>query len=215
MNSMTIKTTSARVIPPPSRNTTTSTDDGTTIMEAVTLESVEDAFLELGKGHNRDPPAVKRWDGKAVLDEYLDHRQQILEGGGVNTDAPSSSLSSYGRLSLIAQEKDEAWIQYIITEEEKDNHATDDQGHEWDDGDGDGGVANRITVPKKEKRDEGGSFVSTPLVMDIEIGNGSWENSWIQPIKMKKDDKGETEMEEKEAEVVDYASFTILPVWKV
>lgn len=230
MNSTTIQTTCARVISPPHMNTTTTATDDASIMEAVMLESVEDAFLELGKGHGRDPPAVQKWNATSVLDGYLNRQQQSLEGGdgeGREGVVVSDTLSpSCDRFGLIAQAKDVAWIQCIVTEEEGIEHLAagskcgSDNGGEGGGGDdGDSGGVNE-TLPEED------SFVSTPLVMDIEIGNGSWETSWIQAIKKNKgsgDRSKKNEEEEKDADgggdqdagLVDYASFTILPVWKV
>lgn len=200
------------------------------MMNSVTLESVEDAFLELGKGHGRDPPAVEKWDARLVLDGYLNHRRQISEDGDgdrvedvVSDDKLSPSCDRFG---LIAQAKDVAWIQCIVTEEEFTVGSEYDRDNRKVGGDdGDSCTSNGALLEEEKKNED--LFVSTPIVMDIEIGNGSWETSWIQSIKREKTssssrNKNEEEKEgnasvgsDQDADIVDYASFIILPVWKV
>ena len=114
----------------------------------VQLDPVEDAFLELGKGHSHDPIEVINWDA-----------QQILRDAQVKSG-----------LKIVAKKEDSIWVQYLIEDQSQAANATQ-------------------------------NYLSTPLIMEIELGNGSWESSLIKT-------KGDLEGN------VDTVKFSILPVWK-
>lgn len=138
IDSTTMEIVKAKTIPPLSAE-----------MEGfVALDPVEDAFLELGKGHSHHPTEVTNWDA-----------QQILRDAEVKSE-----------LKVVAQKEDSLWVQYLIADQ-------------------------------NQAANETKNYLSTPLIMEIELGNGSWESSLIKTEKDLKDH-------------VDTVRFTILPVWK-
>ena len=118
----------------------------------VTLNPVEDVFLELGKGHNNDLIEVKNWDAQEILNK------SEVQGG----------------LKVVAQREDTMWVQYIFESDE---------------------------TPVFTAANEPYQYLSTPLILEIEVGNGSWESSLINANT---GDEGDT----------DTVRFPILPVWK-
>jgi len=179
-DSITMCKNSSKVIKPPT-STRDSSGVTTEMMKMVTLEPVEDAFLELGKGHGYDPPSVKEWDATCILTEFCRNMEDEEETKKKMNDQKDIGATTLLQFQLVEQVKDVAWIQCIIVD------------------------PNAVV---KEKSNE---FVCTPLSMDIEVGNGSWETSWIQPLKNK--EKTAKDTREAVEENMDYASFTILPVW--
>lgn len=74
---------------------------------------------------------------------------------------------------LVYQQKDTAYVQFMV----------------WND-------------PNDSDYDLDEKFVSTPLALDIEIGDDSWESSLIQKKATTEDNK-------------DFVTFFVLPIWKV
>ncbi len=79
--------------------------------------------------------------------------------------------STANRCQLIGVDNDTAWIQVVVKETEEEVSSNDR------------------------------NYVGTPLILDIEVGEESWESSLIRARELKEGEK-------------DFVSFTILPVWK-
>eukprot|EP00979_Chaetoceros_neogracilis_P004109 scaffold715_cov217-Chaetoceros_neogracile.AAC.5 len=118
-------------------------------MKQVTLEAVEDSFLDIGKGA-ANSFSVDDW----------------REG-----DLDLSLKESFQVLSVT---NDVAWIQYVT------------ESVESQDG---------------QESNEECRYLGTPLSLEIEISDESWESSLIQAQEMEGDEK-------------DFVTFTILPVWR-
>ena len=76
-------------------NTTT-----TTTTEMMTLEPVEDAFLELGKGRIQTPKEVDEWNGMQVLQSW-------------KSDVNDNDKSQI-QVKRVASDKDVAWIEFLV-----------------------------------------------------------------------------------------------------
>jgi len=70
--------------------------------EIITLQPVEDVFLELGKGsqQSRDPSSVEKWDAAS-----------ILEAEKARSSSPQTTTSV---VKVVAQERDKVWLQFIV-----------------------------------------------------------------------------------------------------
>ena len=124
-----------------------------TSMDIITLEPIEDSFLDLKVGQSADKSTdIKNWEN--------------------NIDW--SNKSRVCDCKLVLQEKDTAYVQFMV----------------WN-------------CEHKGINENGEEFVSTPLALEIEIGDGSWESSLIQKESGYDDEKR------------DFLSFVVLPTWKI
>ena len=147
LDSLSMKTVNATIIP--------SEKKGNHQMKYIELEPYEDIFLGFGKGGlSKFPSVVDEWDASKCISSYFKDKEE----------------SSQSLCMLVAQDKDSAWIQYIVPQQQQQN--VKDQN----------------------------LFMATPLVLDVDIGEGSWESSLIQS-----ETDGET----------DHVDLHLLPVWKV
>jgi len=148
LDSISMKTVNATMIPPTEKK-------GNNQMKYIELEPYEDIFLGFGKGGlSQFPSAVDEWDASKCISSYLIDKEE----------------SSQSLCMLVAQDKDSAWIQYIVSQQQQQN--VKDQN----------------------------IFMATPLILDVDIGEGSWESSLIQS-------EADGEM--------DHVDLHLLPVWKV
>ncbi len=135
--------------------------DCSTAMEMISLDPVEDAFLELGAiGGSGDS------DGGTKLKNWKD---------GIDwskTNSIEQREEGYCNCKTILSQKDRAYLQFMI----------DENGHD------------------ETKSDL--EYLSTALVLEIEVGDGSWESSLIQNT-FEEDGKADT------------VSFILLPTWKI
>ena len=131
----------------------------------ISLDPVEDAFLELGKGKIEIPAIVKDWNGVKALDLWQESKDD-------NTKSDSDSYN----IQLLAQEKDIAWVQLLLHDPLFSDDLTEDD------------------APNTKE-----NFYATSIALEIEVGNGSWESSFIKP-------KTDVEM--------DLVSFPLYLVWK-
>lgn len=131
------------------------------LSDMVELEPVEDAFLGMGKGQSHDPKEVEGWDADEVL----------------NVEAGQEDSSSVGcSFRTVAVNKDTAWIELLVTEDEDTVSPSGSEVHSSD-------------------------YIATPVTLQIEVGNGSWENSLIKPKEA--EDGGD-----------DIVSLRLVLVWK-
>jgi len=119
-------------------------------MEYISLEPVEDSFLDIGK------EATTEFD---------------IDGWVQNEDLDWSLERSFRVLSVV---NDVACIQYITAS---------------------------VQTRKGSDKNEECVYLGTPLSLEIEIGEESWESSLIQARVMEGEEK-------------DLISFPILPVWR-
>lgn len=149
VSSFPLKLVQSKVIPP---------NNNPNKMKSVTLEPIEDAFLELGgMSGNVDKDAISRvtnWES--------------------NIDW-SSSPTGHDKecdCKLVSHQNDVAYVEF------------------------------KVSIPdtmSNQQTDNNDGYLSTPLILEIDIGDGSWESSLIQ---------SETGAEN------DCVSFIVLPTWK-
>jgi len=132
-----------------------------TAMDMISLDPVEDAFLELGAigGSGSDVAAeIQNWGG-----EINWSRREGNEERG----------EEYCNCKMILRQKDRTYVQFMVDENDL------------------------------EQTNNNLEYLSTALVLEIQVGDGSWESSLIQK-KIEEEDGNE-----------DTVSFIILPTWKV
>ncbi len=153
LSSFPLKMINSKVLPP---------NNCTTKMESISLEPIEDAFLELGgMGGNVDPDAiakVKNWESNVQWDDR--HECDC---------------------KLISIQNDVAFVEFMV-------HTA-------------AAAAEKLHTTKENADDDNGHYLSTPLILEIEIGNGSWDSSLIQGTEGNGTEK-------------EYVPFVVLPTWK-
>ncbi len=159
MSSFPLNVVRSKVIPP---NHNCSNE-----MECVSLEPIEDAFLELGgisgNVHPETLSKVKNWESS-------------ISWKSLNDDDNDDNNDEDCNCKLISQQNDVAYVEFKVY------------------------TKNSLKSEEDTTTDYYKGFISTPLILDIEIGNGSWDSSLIQ---------GKHDESEKE-----FVPFVVLPTWK-
>lgn len=120
-------------------------------MDAISLDPIEDAYLDLN--------AIRSGNNSGVV-EKLKNWENEIDWSQQDCDC-----------KLVLQHDDTAYVQFMV----------------WN---------NDSTTYDKDQ------FVSTPLALDIDVGDGSWESSLIQKNTTVEDTKN------------DHVTFIVLPTWK-
>jgi len=187
------------------------------ITETIELEPAEDAFMDFGgdttsgaggssmnttskRATKAEPIFVKQWNGESAIQNFIvmmnmdndtsnnnkneeEEKKQPKEGED-KEDSSTLSSSSINNWKILQSHRDTAWIQLVFKDDEDMEEVLDCD-------------------------DEGKMlYRAMYIALEIEIGNGSWETSLIQPLN-----KNNGADNEQSKDDVDMVSFPLLLVW--
>jgi len=195
-----------------------------TKMNSFSLESMEDAYLELGglsaasgvgggsttsiktagsgNMNSNTKYIVDRWEDEIVWSNAApmttttsSKNTKNIEVDGEKKKEDKTTATTKCNFKLLQKDNDSAFILFQVSDDSNRISKTNTN------------VSTSRTDDAQSKHDEHSysdyEFLSCPIVMEIDVGNGSWESSLIQPKASSKE--GEK----------DSVSFVVLPVWKV